>query len=76
MQAQGKFDECEKLRSEREELRNLVRPGFLQDNDFIMQQQQKAMEVRKLVCKRNSIFLFRPNTNIRLAENPNIRPNT
>ena len=29
-----------------------------------------------LVCKRNSIFLFRPNTNIRLAENPNIRPNT
>ena len=29
-----------------------------------------------LVCKRNSIFLFRPNTNIRLAENLNIRPNT
>ena len=30
----------------------------------------------KAVSKGNSIFLFRPNTNIRLAENPNIRPNT
>ena len=45
-QAQAKFDECEKLREEREQLRNMVRPGFLKDNDFIMQQQQKAMEGR------------------------------
>ena len=44
-QAQAKFDECEKIREEREQLRNLVRPGILRDNDFIMQQQQKAMEV-------------------------------
>ena len=46
MQAQSKFDECEKLREEREQLRNLVRPGILRDNDFIIQAQQKAMEVR------------------------------
>ena len=45
MQAQAKFDECEKLREEREQLRNMVRPGILRDNDYIMQQQQKAMEV-------------------------------
>ena len=45
LQAQKKFDECEKLREEREQLRNLARPGFLKDNDYIMQQQQKAMEV-------------------------------
>ena len=46
LQAQSKFDECEKLREEREQLRNLVRPGILRDNDFIIQAQQKAMEVR------------------------------
>ena len=45
LQAQSKFDECEKLREEREQLRNLVRPGILRDNDFIIQAQQKAMEV-------------------------------
>merc|ERR1719433_1985725 len=32
-EAQSKFDECEKLREEREQLRNLVRPGILRDND-------------------------------------------